>query len=390
MSTICVIKSRKYPIEEEDIVDGGTLNAQIIVKELIKKGFNIEVFTRYEGNGRKMFNKPGIRIFRVPFIRSKKRNVLQRDYEEGCSFIKSVVSHSEFQPEKYICIHTHHWTSGVGLESFIPKQLKLIHTPHLLAIEKAYYNKLSFSSCIKACEQALINRANHVIALSKSEKEALIVKYGCNKEKIILAPNGVDSVFFKIPLPKKENINTLPLLFIGRRCRQKGSDILLEAVKQISKKDIPISLRLVGGSYGEANFDKLIESRIQKLLSSCVIKQFEEVSHNLIPSLIKDSLIYVQPSRYESQGVAILEAMAAGRIVIASNLPAISEYICHGKNGFLVDSENSNALAKSIMELLINPEKSILLARAARETAKNYTWSHMLKSILPLFESNQI
>ena len=85
MTTVCVIKSRKYPIGEQGVVDGGTLNAKIIVKELVHKGFNVEVFTRDEGRKQKVPNQhqPGINIYRVPFIRSKKRDVLQRDYEEG-------------------------------------------------------------------------------------------------------------------------------------------------------------------------------------------------------------------------------------------------------------------------------------------------------------------
>lgn len=387
MPTVCVIKSRKYPLGEQDVVDGGTLNAHVIVSELRRSGHNIEVFTRDEGDEQKVVHQPGIRVFRVPFIRSVNSNMLLRDYEEGRSFVEGVISHGAFKPEKYARIHTHHWTSGVGLEPHIPAQTKLIHTPHLLAAEKARYNRLLFPSRVKAAEQALLDRANHIVALSKSEAVAAHTIYGCDERKIAVAPNGISAAFFEMPSLDKALPQSLPVLFIGRRCRQKGIDVLLDATERIIESGVPISLRLVGGPYGEPEFDEYFEDRVRRAPLAGIVEQTGEVSHDRIPSLLGDSFMYVQPSRYESQGIALLEAMAAGRVVVASDLPAIREYIRHGENGFLVDPENSNALAEVLTTLLINPEQAFSLARAARGAVKMYTWQRMLQTVLPLFDS---
>lgn len=385
MPTVCVIKSRKYPLEEKNIVDGGMLNAHVIVSELQRNGYNIEVFTRDEKHEQIAISQPRVRVFRVPFMRSAKQNVLHRDYEEGRSFVKSVISHSAFRPEQYACIHTHHWTSGVGLGSRIPAQTRLIHTPHLLAAEKAHYNRILLPSCVKEAEQALLDRANHIIALSKSEATALHTIYGCSKRKITVAPNGINAAFFKLPLLNKITPSSLPILFIGRRCRQKGIDVLLDAAELIIKSGVPISLRLVSGSYGEPEFDKFIKTRIQRAPLASMVEQISEVSHDRIPSLLGDSFVYVQPSRYESQGVALLEAMAAGRVVVSSDLPAIREYIRHGENGFLVEPENARALADILQTIYTNPAQVLPLAHAARNTVRKYTWQCMLKTVLPLF-----
>jgi len=385
MPTVCVLKSRKYPLGEKNIVDGGTLNARAIVSELQRNGYNVEVFTRNEGHELAVVNQPGIRIFRVPFIRSAKQDVLLRDYDEGKSFVEGVISHGAFRPEKYTCIHTHHWTSGVGLESRIPAQAKLIHTPHLLAAEKAHYNKLLLPSCIKEAEQALLDRANHIIALSKSEAAAVHTRYSCSKRKITVAPNGISAAFFELPILDKITPLSLPVLFIGRRCRQKGIDVLLDAAELIMESGVPISLRLVSGPYGEPEFDKFLEARIQRAPLVSMVEQIGEVSHDHIPSLLGDSFVYVQPSRYESQGVALLEAMAASRIVVASDLPAIREYIRHGENGFLVKPENARALADTLQALYTNPEQVLSLVHAARNTVRKYTWQRMLETVLPLF-----
>lgn len=387
MPTVCIIKSRKYPLGEKDIIDGGTFNAYVIASELQRSGYNIEVFTRNEGNEQDVISQPGIRIFRVPFIRSANSNVLIRDYEEGKSFVESVISHNEFNPEKYTCIHTHHWTSGVCLESHIPAHTKLIHTPHLLAAEKARYNKLPFPSYVKKAEQTLLGRAKHIIALSKSEKTAMCMTYGCDARKIIIAPNGIDDVFFEIPSLDAKIPHHLSILCIGRSCRQKGIDILLDAAEQVIESGVPISLCLVGGPYGEPEVDKIIKKRVQSAPLSGVVDYIGEVTHNRVLSLLRDSFVYTQPSRYESQGIALLEAMAAGRVVVASDLPAIREYIRHGENGFLVEPENSRALADTLRTILTNPEQVLPLARVARNTARTYTTQRMLQTVIPLFDN---
>ncbi len=383
MTTVCVIKSRRYPSGEQSVVDGGTLNVRAIINELRRKFCNVDVFTRDEKRqDQVVVNEPGVRVFRVPFVPSTKRNVLQRDYEEGRSFVRGVISHSAFQPEKYICIHTHHWTSGIGLESYIPSRTKLIHTPHLLAAEKARYNKLLLPSYVKASERALLDRANHIVALSKSEAVALYSIYGCDNRKIIVAPNGVGDAFFEIPSLDIKLPHPISVLYVGRSCRQKGVDVLLDAVKRIMKSGVSIPIRIVGGPYGEPEFDKFLETQIQRTSLINIVERIGEVSHDHIPSLLSNSFIYIQPSRYESQGVALLEAMAAGRIVVASDLPAIREYIRHGENGFLVEPEKPQALANILRSILTNPELALPVARAARETARAYTWKRMLQTIL--------
>lgn len=383
MITVCVIANRKYPSGEKDVVDGGTLNVRAIIEDLRRNGYDVDVFTRdEEARGQIAVDELGIRVFRVPFVRSTKKNVLERDYEEGQSFVRGVLSHNAFQPEKYICIHTHHWTSGIELESQIPLRTKLIHTPHLLAAEKARYNKLLLPSYVEASERALVSRANHIIALSKSEAIVLSSIYGCDNRKIVIAPNGVNDVFFEIPLLNIKASHSLSVLHVGRSCRQKGVDILLDAVERIMKSGISVPIRIVGGSYGEPEFDKLLETQIQRASLMNIVERIGEVSHDHIPSLLSNSFIYVQPSRYESQGVALLEAMAAGRIVVASDLPAIREYIRHGENGFLVEPENPQALADTLQSILINPELALPVVSVARETARKYTWKRTLKTIL--------
>jgi glycosyltransferase involved in cell wall biosynthesis len=386
MPTVCVIKSRKYPLSESDIVDGGTLNAFVIVKELLRKGYDVEVFTRQEEGEGELVEQPGIRVYRIPFARSLQQNVLLRDYEEGRSFVEGVLLHQAFKPERYACVHTHHWTSGVNLALGIPKQTKLIHTPHLLAAEKAHHNGLTLSQCVEGVERELLIRADHIIALSESEKAAAFKKYGCMNGKIIVASNGIDDSFFDLPPLTTLGGQELSVLFIGRFCRQKGVDVLLEGVERIARSGIPISMKLVGNPYGEPEFDNFIEKRISSAPLISATERISDVAHDQIPFLLRNCSVYVQPSRYESQGVALLEAMAAGRLVVASNLPAIREYVRHGENGYLVDPENSQALAEIFIKILSNPKQALSAAQTARETVRKYSWERMLHTVMPLFE----
>lgn len=387
MRNVCIIKSRKYPIEEKDISDGGTLNVYMIARELICQGYHLDIFTRNEGGEEELTELPQMRVLRIPFVRSSSNDVLVRDYEEGKSFVENMVRHKEFKPSKYSCIHTHHWTSGILLESYIGSSIKLIHTPHLLASEKALHNGLALPIYVKLAEKTLIDRAVHVIVFSKSEEMAIRTMYNTHPGKIILAPNGIDDSFFRLPLFDLNTHSIFSVLSVGRICRQKGIDILLDTIEQVIKSGTFLSLRLVGDNYAELDIEKILEERIQKEPLLGVVERIGRVSHNSLLSLLRDSFVYVQPSRYESQGTALLEAMAAGRVVIASDLPAIREYIRHGENGLLIEPENPQALTDALYTVFANPERSLVLGQAARETARLYTWQRMLQAVLPLYKN---
>jgi glycosyltransferase involved in cell wall biosynthesis len=84
---------------------------------------------------------------------------------------------------------------------------------------------------------------------------------------------------------------------------------------------------------------------------------------------------YVQPTRYESQGVAILEAMAIGLPIITTRIPAVTEFVEQGRNGFLVPPDDAGAVADALVRLARAPSRAAAMSAANHTKAASYDWS---------------
>ena len=102
----------------------------------------------------------------------------------------------------------------------------------------------------------------------------------------------------------------------------------------------------------------------------------------VIRKLYKDCQVYIQPSKYESFGLCILEAMATGRPVVAFNVGGIPEVI--GNDGFIV--KNTKELIYKIKELLNNKERCILIGKKASQRAKKFDWNLIAKKTIEFYK----
>jgi glycosyltransferase involved in cell wall biosynthesis len=238
---------------------------------------------------------------------------------------------------------------------------------------------------VRNAEQKLLNRANFIFALSENEKDVIISNYGIQKNKIVLAANGIKDTFYKIPELNPVPDQRLEILFIGRSCKQKGIDVLLNAYELFLTKNGNSFLCLAGGNYSEFDVDREVDEKIDKAPIAGKAIHLGRITHDIVVDLMSKCFVYVQPSRYESQGIAILEAMASGRVVVASDLPAVSEYIKNGVNGILINSGDHTQLANVLQDISQSPNKFLEMSKKARETAKQFTWERMLNIILELY-----
>jgi glycosyltransferase involved in cell wall biosynthesis len=100
----------------------------------------------------------------------------------------------------------------------------------------------------------------------------------------------------------------------------------------------------------------------------------------------KSADIYVQPSRYETFGIAILEAMACGKTVVASNVGGIPFLVIDGETGLLFENGNVRDLAEKILNLLNDKELREKMGKAGKKRAEEFTWDKIAKQTVEVYK----
>lgn len=229
-------------------------------------------------------------------------------------------------------------------------------------------------------ENSLMQKADHVVTISESMKEA-IIKRGIPEKKITVVPNAVDTSYFK---PKKKNtklINSLGIKsksvigYISNMSYREGHDVLIKAFKTISKEVTDAVLLLVGSGREKENLEELVN---ELGLEEKVIFT-GNVDHSLIKEYYALIDLFVVPRRrdYAADLVTPLkpyEAMGMKIPLLMSDRAALREIIGEDR-GFIFKTEDEEDLAKVAISCLNDQPECKRRADVAHEwLTKNRTW----------------
>jgi glycosyltransferase involved in cell wall biosynthesis len=217
--------------------------------------------------------------------------------------------------------------------------------------------------------------------------------FNFSKSKMSIVPIGVDTDKFKV-FNKNASITEVKLpkfkfivLFVGNLdihnfCK-KGVEYLLNAIPLI-KKSIPnIFVDLVGVT--DIETEKIISSICKKKKIENLVRVSGYVSTKDLPKHYSASNVLILPSisKLEAFGIVLIEAMASGLPIIASNIPGVRSVVKSSKAGFLVKPKSSNDLAKTIIKV----SKLKNLDKYAIETAnEKYNWNKITKDIENIYK----
>lgn len=234
-----------------------------------------------------------------------------------------------------------------------------------------------------------MKRVRGVIVITRYLKKFFVGR-GAAEEKVLVAPDGVDLAGFDIPQTQDDCRRRLGLpldrkiiLYTGHLYPWKGTETLLEAAKQstTNSQQSPLFL-FVGGT--KADLQRL--SVISCQLSN--VKLMGHRSHKEIPYWLKAADVLVLPnsakydiSKYWTSPIKMFEYMAAGKPIVASDLPSIREVLSEN-NAIFVEPDCARALVLAIRDLLGEGSNRDAIAARARENAKEYIWSKRAKKIL--------
>jgi hypothetical protein len=205
--------------------------------------------------------------------------------------------------------------------------------------------------------------ADRIVVGSQFAKNTLIGQ-GVPAEKIRILPYGVGKEFVaageKRARDGKEG--KIRFLFLGQLTQRKGMQFLLEAWKDLPSGKAELVLMGGGQRWG------------WKKQAGAGVTFIGQASRDRVLEEMGRSDVLVLPSLFEGFGLVILEAMAAGLTVIATQNTGGPDVIGEGKEGFVVPAGDAEALREKMEWFIQNPEKANEMGRAAHRKAKEYTW----------------
>jgi glycosyltransferase involved in cell wall biosynthesis len=221
-----------------------------------------------------------------------------------------------------------------------------------------------------------------IVANTEYMRTNVATWYRTDKEKIVVIPNGVDIKLFN----KRKDGSVLDgdpkILYVGSLSWTKGIDILIRAVARV-RSDLPgMRLHLVGPT---TSFSEEIRLLIRKEGVEKEVLFHNYVPHSILPRYYGSADICIFPSRLESFGLVILEAMASGAPIVASNIPSFREILSDGESGLLFESGNDEALSKAISTLVGDPLLRKRVCQAALQVARKYSWENIAQRYLDLY-----
>lgn len=254
-------------------------------------------------------------------------------------------------------VHTHLsgsdvWGSRVAKKLNIP----VISTEHSLnSNELRIHNYLKTKS---------IKYIDYHVAISQAVANDMALRYVIDQDKISIIYNGVDTQrFTSLPNIKKIS-DKAKIAVIGRLEKEKGHKQLIHSLLELDRGSYQVSI------VGEGSLRRELQALVISYGLSKYIKFIGH--HDNISSIYKRNEVVIIPSISEGFGLVAVEAMAAGRVVIASDVDGLPEVITHNNNGFLVNFENNILLKKLLYKLHKKPEKIQKITKKARLHAIKY------------------
>jgi glycosyltransferase involved in cell wall biosynthesis len=358
-------------------------------KSFVNLGQNVTILAPYHSGSKKNQVMEGIKIKRFSYFFKKHQGLcygagVPANLEKGFKykiqlpmlvlsfFIKCLLS-----GRKYDVIYAHWTLSGLGAVL----AGKILRKPVIVMIHHGQenFNKL------KILLKIPIENSDHLVFNSSFTMKKTLKSFIPKSYSVV--PPGVDINTFKpIDVSKYSQFfesfgikkNDKVIFAMGRHIKWKGYNYLIEAFADIEDKDAV--LVLAGSGPETVNLKKLAKNL--KIDNRVIFTG--NIPNEKTPLFYNRALLFVQPSIVDEQGnteglgVVLLEALACGTAVAASEVGGIVDIIKNGENGFLFEQKNVEKLAHILKERIKNNNKDDNLSRKAKSfVLNNYSW-HML------------
>ena len=259
------------------------------------------------------------------------------------------------------------------------------HGRPLVATAHNWINTNIKMSLYALADKVILKRFNSVVTVSKTV-EQLLLRSGFKRSQICLIENGVDIEKFhrrnsnntsEIPLNGKQTV----IGTIGRLVKEKGHAYLLDAAPSILAKHKNCRFIFVG--------DGPLEESLQRQADRNAIgdKVLFLGNRDDIPELLSQMDIFVLPSLVESQPMALLEAMAAQKPIVATDVGDVSMILQNGHSGRVVPAGDSSSIAEGVLSYLHNHDEAVRYGlNAYRHATEQYSSARMAVEYIKIYD----
>lgn len=301
------------------------------------------------------------------------------------NFLRQIKNCAEFMRAKKISlIHAHDFYTNI----FGMAAAKLARIPAKIASKRETYGKTDSQEFL---ERQAFRLADRILANAEKVKEYLIEK-GVPAKKIAVVHNGLD---FERLTPAPDFCRSETLKQFGLPADERIKFVTMAANLRSEVKNPRMFLRVaerVKNQFPQARFllageGELIDE-MKKLAAGLGLKNevFFLGRCGRVAELLAVSDVCVLSSKTEGFSNSILEYMAAGKPVAATDVGGASEAIRDGETGFLVESDDDEAMAARLLELLRDEEKAVRMGKRGRETVnENFSLDAQLEKTLELY-----
>ncbi len=256
------------------------------------------------------------------------------------------------------------------------KHIKVTATVHSVVKQSS---RFPFLSPVKKLIALLsLGGVQRFICVSQKSKEMFCNNYNIAPDIVSVVHNGVDIIEANTPDLEKD---AFVIGAVNRLVKNKGIDILLKAFEHILKNNQKAILLIAGEGPQKSGLIKY--SNDLKIKDKVTFTGHQQNIVDFLSSLD----IFVMPSLSESMPFSLMEAMAAGRAVVSTDVGGVRELVTDGINGLLVPPNDPDTLARAISLLIKDEKKRLELGNAARnQIVENFSIASMIRGTEEFFD----
>ena len=301
--------------------------------------------------------------------------------------IKAILSTRRIlKKERPNLIHAHSAKGGViSRLAAIGLNIKVLHTPQA-------YSYLSTSSTLKRIiylqiEKILAKLNSTLVASSSSEQHRGINEVKYNKENAMLFNNSINDIKVENKLTIEKTWPNNYICTVGRPSYQKNLEMMIKVISKIKQKNSTIHLVIMGVGY----YSPELES-IKKLIDSLELKNnitlVEWTTQENIFTIIDKSQAYITTARYEGLPYSVIESMAIGKPIIATDADGNRDLVTHNDNGYLLGFNQIDEMATLTQEIIENKLLNEQFSEKSRKLfLENFNISSNIKNLEMLYKS---